>query len=90
MQKLAIILLATAALAGCTSEPTKESDWTKGDGCEKYFSETSRELANCKAYVKALAEKEGAADVSLDKAGATVARTEGLAKQSSSDKILDD
>jgi hypothetical protein len=88
MQRLVIVVLATAALAGCAGETNEKLDWTRGDGCEEYFSETSRDLANCKAFVAALEAKEKAAGVSLFKDGDDVAIKQGLKKAESTEKTL--
>jgi hypothetical protein len=88
MHKLLPAFLGAAALAGCMGGTKQEVDWTKGNGCEKYFSETSRDMANCEAFVKAQeedAKSKGTTQaqvqkpsVSLDKAGDEVKMTEGM------------
>jgi hypothetical protein len=90
MQKLVTILLATAALAGCANdnESASQADWTRGDGCERFFSETPRELANCRAFVKSNEEKEREANVSLEKAGDEVSRTKGLKQAEPTERTL--
>lgn len=57
MYKIAAASLTALLIAGCQMQPGS-SDWSEGDGCEKYFSETPRDLAACKAYVKAKQEKQ--------------------------------
>lgn len=89
MHKLVTVFLASAALVGCAEESKQpQADWTKGDGCEKYFSETSREMANCKAYVAALEAKEKEAGVSLDKAGDEVGRRQGIKRAEPTERTL--
>jgi len=92
MQKMITVLLASAALAGCVNdnESARQADWTRGDGCEKYYSETSRELANCRAFVKANEDKEKEVGVSLEKAGDEVSRTRGLKKADPTQRTLTD
>ena len=78
MHRLVTVVLATSVLAGCAGEPQGKQDWTKGDGCEKYFSETPRDLANCKAFVAAVEAKEKGASVSLYKDGDEVKINQGI------------
>lgn len=76
-KNLSALFLATI-LAACSSQGSQDKDWVQGEGCEKYFSETPRELANCKDYTAAKTAKLPDAPVSLEKAGTRVDLDQGL------------
>lgn len=88
MQKLLPVFIIASALSGCATDPQPAADWTKNGGCEKYFSETSRELANCKAFVEANETKEKTASVSLDKKGTEIESLRGK-RAETSEKTLE-
>jgi hypothetical protein len=101
MQKLLPVFLSATVLSGCMSGSNQNTDWTLGNGCEEYSSETSRDLANCKAFVKAKEEAnkttqaaEAATStakrttVSLDPAGDRVKMTQGMKENENFDRTL--
>lgn len=100
MQKLVTLLLTTTVLVGCDGETRKEPDWRLNGGCDKYFSVSTREYADCKAFVKKEEEKTKAAStpadnkqasgVSLDPQGAYVKEDENEKINRDSERTLTD
>ncbi len=77
MHKLVTILLgSTTLLAGCADNVDQTKDWRLDGGCEKYFTVTTREYADCMAFVKSQENKnkpktaDAKGSVSLDPQGA--------------------
>ena len=72
-----------------------QKEWVNGDGCERYFSETARDLAACKAYVASqnsgtTTNDMAALSVKTTPEGATVSVDEGIKRFEHGEDNIDD